>query len=166
MKTNVKALMVLSGTFVFGWSVSGAVLLDSLALIETGATGVKQCPADFKRGRCGEVSRYQIKPVVWRKYSAAKQYTDPLTARRIADRVLNDRMQEFAAQYSRGPNPFEIYILWNAPAYLTGEYRGKRCSRLLVNRAQRFANLVYAQTSWSRMAAGEWPVSLATVQRN
>ena len=164
MKTSVKAWLVLAGTVVCGWPAAGAVLLDSIALIETGPLSASQCRADFKRGSAGEVSRYQIKPAVWRQYSAERRYTDPATARRIACRVLNHRIRDFTTQYGKPPTPFEVYVLWNAPAYLTGEQKGRRCSPMVSRRAERFANLVAAQSHWPRLASVRFTDALAVAQ--
>ncbi len=142
MRPSLQMLLVMAGTVASNCPVRGSALLDSLALIETGASTSHQCKADFKRGTAGEVSRYQIKPGVWRKYAAHQKYTDPATARRIAAAVLDDRMRAFWLQHLRAPSPFEVYVLWNAPAYLVGEWKGKTIGRPISDRAKRYSNIV------------------------
>jgi hypothetical protein len=111
--------------------------LQALSMIETGDD-------DNAIGRAGEVSRYQIKPGVWKEYfrkiktgwnSAAllrAAATNPFTARNVATAILQDRCRAFAARFHRQPTDREFYLLWNSPGALATRGDG----------AERFSNLV------------------------
>lgn len=119
----------------------GMPVLDALAMVETGATKPTVCKSDYKVGRAGEVSRYQVKPSVWRKYSTCKRYTSPAVAKKVATAILGERTKRFVVRYRRPPTTNELYILWNAPGQLLcGDARP---TRTVKERAQRFANLVH-----------------------
>jgi hypothetical protein len=110
-----------------------SVALDrwtALALIESGQD-------DRVVGAAGEVSRYQIKPGVWRRYApSATDWRDPTTALAVARRAMRDRVAAFEHTHLRRPTDFEFYVLWNAPAQVL------RPSQVVTRRAQRFCNLL------------------------
>ena len=88
-------------------------------------------------GRAGEVSRYQMKPEVWRRFAPPSaswgKAEDSLS---VAKAVMQERCVEFERSNHRQPTDFEFYILWNAPAQI------QRRSDAVCERAARFCNLV------------------------
>jgi hypothetical protein len=102
---------------------------------------------DHARGRAGEVSRYQILPVVWRAEArSGRRAGDPTNeadAWLVTRSILARRMAAFRASHTgRAPSPREIYALWNSPAQAALEAKGKRLPAVLRARCERFANLV------------------------
>jgi hypothetical protein len=89
---------------------------------------------DSKIGASGEVSRYQIRPDVWRAYSHG-QTLSRTHALCVARAIMHDRMRIFASSHHRAPSDFEFYVLWNAPAQIDAP------DKTVADRAQRFANL-------------------------
>lgn len=120
---------------------AGMPVMDALAMIETGASQSEACKADYKVGRAGEVSRYQVKPAVWRKYSPCRRYTSPSVSKLVATAILGERTKKFVVRYRRPPTTNELYILWNAPGQLLDG--SGRPTRIVKERAERFANLVH-----------------------
>jgi hypothetical protein len=92
---------------------------------------------DRALGLAGEVSRYQIKPDVWRRYASTNfDWEKPGEALAVAKAVMQARCAEFERANHRAPTDFEFYVLWNAPA------RVQRPGKIISQRAQRFCNLV------------------------
>ncbi len=92
---------------------------------------------DFAVGRLGELSRYQIKPAVWRQYAPPKaSFENPQDALAIAQQAMKERCDAFEQEYQRSPTDLEFYILWNAPAQLGHPSKSVRL------RAERFCNLL------------------------
>ena len=133
MKTLLCALCVLCG-----FNVLASDRWSALAAIESGGN-------DHAVGRAGEVSRYQIKPIEWRRASSAplSRATVSATALAVARRILDVRCAEFAARFHRAPTDFEFYVLWNAPNQLLLGRTGT-VSTIVRERAERFVNLVNA----------------------
>jgi len=78
-------------------------------------------------GTAGEISRYQIKPKLWRRYARSDaNWKNPIEALATA--------QE--RSFNRAPTDFEFYILWNAPAQV------ERPRKVVRERAERFCRLV------------------------
>src|SRR5262245_40347247 len=99
--TNHKSLLkrswqcLLLGSCFLATSLSAATVRELLAEFESGATTQAHSAADHKVGRSKEVSRFQILPVVWREYTKSQQYTDPEIAWSVAERILQDRQEDF-----------------------------------------------------------------------
>jgi hypothetical protein len=92
---------------------------------------------DTALGVAGEVSRYQIKPKLWRRYAApAADWEKPQDALAVAQAVMRPRCAEFERATHRQPTDFEFYILWNAPAQI------RKPGKAVRARAERFCNLV------------------------
>ena len=92
---------------------------------------------DHTIGSVGEVSRYQIKPDLWRRYAPAHaDWTNPINALAVARQAMQERCTAFERVMHRAPTDFEFYILWNAPAQID-----RPCKAVLA-RAVRFRNLV------------------------
>ena len=103
---------------------------SALAQIESGND-------DRAIGPAGEVSRYQIKPELWRRYAAAdNDWTNPSHALSVARQAMRDRCAAFERTMLRPPTDTEFYILWNAPAQID------RPGKAVLARAKRFRNLV------------------------
>lgn len=92
-------------------------------------------------GKAGEVSRYQIKPDLWRRYSGGlnrpSDWRNPWIAWLVATDILKERSDAFAQKRRRPPTAYELYVLWNAPRQLE-----TRVTKTVSERARRFANLV------------------------
>ncbi len=105
---------------------------------------------DTAVGAAGEVSRYQIKPEVWRRFAAAAaDWARADDALAVAKEVMRERCAEFEKTCHRLPTDFEFYVLWNAPAQID------RPSPVVAERAFRFCNLVKGQGNPSAAAASE-----------
>lgn len=112
--------------------------LFALGMIETGNN-------DFLIGSAGEVSRYQLMPVVWKSYSKSYDYVNPQIALQVARSHWVYLANYFKDKTGRNPNDFDMYVLWNTRY---GYYAHKGFSKNLLSpvvkdRAQRFVNLVY-----------------------
>ena len=68
---------------VIFWSAAAPAMSfwAALAEIESGGN-------DYAVGNVGEVSRYQIRPEVWRAYSSSRRYHDPAVALPIAEKYM------------------------------------------------------------------------------
>jgi hypothetical protein len=92
---------------------------------------------DHAVGPVGEISRYQIKPGLWRHYAATNtDWTNPSKALAVARKAMQERCAAFERTMHRPPTDIEFYILWNAPAQVD------RPSKAVLARAERFRNLV------------------------
>jgi len=83
-------------------------------------------------GRCGEISRYQIRAELWPGGNPQNAQAALVVARNI----MQERSQRFQKTHGRSPSDFEFYVLWNAPAQVDHPVS------CVVERAQRFVNLV------------------------
>jgi hypothetical protein len=104
----------------------------ALSLIESGNN-------DAAIGRAGEVSRYQIKPLLWVKYCPQYPVTaraNPQAALCAAQAIMRMHCLAFERRFHRPPTDFEYYVLWNAPAQI------QKPGRAVSARANRFCNLV------------------------
>ena len=92
---------------------------------------------DNSVGAAGEISRYQMKPGVWRRYARLDaDWKDPVVALAAARDIMRDRCADFERAYNRKPTDFEFYVLWNAPAQI------ERPRKAVRERAERFCRLV------------------------
>lgn len=109
---------------------SGMDRLSALSMLETGND-------DRVVGKAGEISRYQVKKAEWRSVTLSRDYCDPVIAKQVTLRLLDQRVEKFKTLRKRNPSDFEFYALWNAPTQaLTG-----RISPTVAERSRRFANL-------------------------
>jgi hypothetical protein len=115
---------------------AGLSKLDALSMIESGNN-------DAAIGEAGEVSRYQIKPWIWREYSKSKAYRDARLSAQVAEQYLADLEETFRKRARREPNDFDLYVLWNAgPAYYAKcTFSPGRIHPIIRERARRFVNL-------------------------
>ena len=106
-------------------SASGMNRWKALSMLESGDN-------DYAIGRCGEISRFQIRPSYW----PGGNPTDAVAALVVARSIMNDRIQQFMETHGRQPTNFEFYVLWNAPAEVDHPVP------CVAERARRFVNLV------------------------
>ena len=120
----------------------GMPVRTALGMIETGATTEARCVADQKRGRHREVTRYQILPQVFHRYTRSREYANPDLAWSVAERILVERRQWFAKKTGRRPTDVDLYLMWNAPGlYEKVGFKPQRMPREVRQRAERFSNL-------------------------
>ena len=124
-----------------------AGLREALGEFETGAVTSKSCAADHAIGSRNEISRFQILPTVWQQYSSSRDYHNPQTAWKVAEKILNDRERDFRQAAQRDWDFTDIYLMWNAPGlYRRANWNRERISPVVLKRAQRFANLMQARS--------------------
>ncbi len=134
MRKSIRQLIGAVGLAVVMSGLGTTVLAmdrwSALSQIESG-------DKDEAVGAAGEVSRYQIKPEVWRRYApSGADWARAEDALGVAKEVMRQRCVEFERSFHRAPTDFEFYILWNAPAQV------ERPSGVVAERAGRFRNLV------------------------
>ena len=121
-------------------SVAGVQAGDSriaaLSLIESGDN-------DAAVGDAGEVSRYQIKPWIWRQYDPSSSYADWRISTQVAEQHLAELAERFRRGARREPSDFDLYVLWNAgPTYYARiGFSPVRVHPIIRERATRYVNL-------------------------
>ena len=115
---------------------AGYSKLEALSLIESGNN-------DAAVGSLGEVSRYQIRPHIWRGYSASHSWRDSRVSALVAENHLKSLEDTFLRRAGRAPTDFDLYVLWNAgPAYYAKMgFSPRRVHPVVRERAQRYVNL-------------------------
>ena len=102
---------------------------------------------DTAVGSDGEISRFQMKPEVWKQYASTNaNWADPQTSLSVATEAMKQRCAEFQQAHQRPPTDFEFYILWNAPGQIEHPCDAVR------ERAERFCNLVRRPDNSERTA--------------
>jgi hypothetical protein len=99
---------------------------------------------DKARGRCGEISRYQIFPRLWAQEATTSEgsnkpgsWEDSRIALVVAKRIMDYRLKDFKrTHHGLSPSNFQWYILWNAPMEVDHP------SPIVQDRAHCFANLM------------------------
>jgi hypothetical protein len=134
-RANMKVyvmLLLLSATSV----MAGLSKLDALSLIESGDN-------DSAVGGVGEVSRFQIKPAVWRQYTQSEDYNNSQIAALVAEQHLRHLEGVFRRRTGREPTDFDTYVLWNAGAGYYGriDFSADRVHHRISERANRYVNL-------------------------
>lgn len=144
MKAGKILTLAVATAWLFQASNCAALSIkESLAMIETGATTTTRGKWDHTRGSSGEVSRFQIMPDVWRRYTKSSSWTNPDIAWTVAQKIISDRVDNFKAKVGREPDPLELYLLWNKPGHFAKHgYKFYLVDRPYLLRARRFANLV------------------------
>jgi hypothetical protein len=118
-------------------------LRDALGHFESGATTPSRCSADAKVGSRREVSRFQILPSVWRQYSQSGDFRNPDVAWSVTEKILTERHERFTRATGREWDAIDLYIMWNAPGvYEKVRWDRRKVSRVVMERAQRFSNLM------------------------
>ena len=129
-KSRLLVVPILVFLFVCSPRASALGRWAALSQIESGDN-------DTIIGTAGEVSRYQIKREVWRRYAHARaSWLNPSDSLSVAKGVMEDRCAAFERVFHRAPTDFEFYVLWNAPAQI------HRPSRAVRQRADRFCQLI------------------------
>jgi hypothetical protein len=140
-------------------AAAGLSKLDALAMIETGNN-------DAVIGSAGEVSRYQIKPRVWREYSPSLAWRDAGVSTQVAQGYLADLEALFRKRTGREATDFDLYVLWNAgPAYYARiDFSARRVGAIIRERANRYVNLREMRNAppSPTLAAVRVPVSFPT----
>lgn len=115
---------------------AGLNRLDALSMIESGNN-------DLAIGQAGEVSRFQIRPQVWRQYSHSRAYENAGVAAAVAQKHVAYLEALFRERTGREATDLDIYILWNAgPGYYERHgFTVERVHREIRERAQRYVNL-------------------------
>lgn len=126
-------------------TVKAEPLNYALGLFESGAESFQRGHSDYKRGSSGEVSRYQIMPDVWKRYSKSRDYHNPAVAWEVAQHILTDRVTDFRERMHRDPDATELYLLWNKPGHFSAAHFSLRqVNHHYLERARRFANIYTA----------------------
>ena len=122
-------------------ATAGLSQLEAISMIESGNN-------DAAVGRAGEVSRYQIRPHVWRQFSApaerhATAYGDAAIAGAVAQRYLDWLAKYYKEGTGQSANDFDLYVMWNAGAayYRRVGFAKERVHPTVRARANRFVNL-------------------------
>lgn len=135
VNTLLKTVLILGLVWITNAGIPRAWGMDRMAALSMLESGNN----DAAIGRAGEVSRFQIKPVLWAKYGSPYSIayrTDPQVARWAAEAIMTARCQDFKRRFHRSPTDFEYYVLWNAPTQI------RKPSRVVSARANRFCNLL------------------------
>ena len=151
-------LLVLSVIGTLAQASPQASRLEALSQIETGDN-------DRAVGGAGEVSRYQIKPWIWRQYSDSEAYSDRRISTQVAEQHLAGLATLFRKRTRREPTDFDLYVLWNAgPTYYNRiGFTKARVHPVIRDRARRYANL--RQALDARLAQAAQPASAAPSSR-
>ena len=138
---------------------AGFSKLEALSLIESGNN-------DAAVGTLGEVSRYQIRPHIWREYSASRSWRDSRVSAQVAENHLKNLEEIFLKRAGRAPTDFDTYVLWNAgPAYYAKVgFSPARVHPVVRERAQRYVNLRTVDLA-QRPTAKPAPVAAAQPQK-
>jgi hypothetical protein len=124
---------------VLGMMVAGCLRLQAMDRWEA-LSQIESGNDDCAVGRAGEVSRFQIRPDVWRRYAApSADWANPEASLLVALEAMKERCAAFERAHQRPPTDAEFYILWNAPAQIGHP------SKAVRKRAERFCNLVKRQ---------------------
>jgi len=126
------AILVLTSMNAF----AGLSKLEALSMIETGDD-------DSAIGQLGEISRFQIRPNVWRKYSQSSAFADRQVASLVAQKHVDYLESLFKSRAGREATDFDLYVLWNAgfSYYERHGFSSERIARLVRERARRYINL-------------------------
>ena len=131
---------------------AGLSRLDALSMIETADN-------DAAVGGAGEVSRYQIKPWIWHRYSDTEAYRNRRISAEVAEQHLAELERGFRKRTGRAASDFDVYVLWNAgPTYYARiGFSKARVHPVIRERAQRYANLRERRDLEPALAASSQP---------
>jgi hypothetical protein len=136
MPTQLRLRFIVALSLLLGFCFTSSAMerWAALSQLESGDN-------DHVVGTAGEVSRFQIKREVWKRYAHDKaNWRNPADSLAVARGVMSDRCADFERRFHRPPTDFEFYVLWNAPAQI------HRPSREVRNRAGRFCQLIRKET--------------------
>ena len=139
---------------------AGLAPLAALSMIESGNN-------DRAVGGAGEVSRYQIKPSVWRRYTNSRAYQDSALAAEVAQQHLASLDTIFTRRTGHAPTDFDRYVMWNAgPAYYERiGFEPRRVYPVVRRRAQRYVNLRETSDTAAMPEKSSVPVPLMASQQ-
>ena len=131
-----RAILILAGSLSALSAQAGLSKLGAISMIETGNN-------DRAIGRAGEISRYQIKPRVWKRYTSSRHYQNTELSTLVADQYLAHLETTFRTKTGREPSDFDRYVLWNGgPSYYARiGFSATRVHPIIRERATRFVNL-------------------------
>lgn len=131
-----RVIMILAGALSTFSLQAGMSKLGAIGMLESGND-------DRAVGRAGEVSRYQIKPGIWKRYTSLRNYHDIELSSLVARQYLSDLEADFKKRTGREPTDFDRYVLWNAgPSYYARiGFSSTRVHPVVRERAQRYVNL-------------------------
>ena len=132
---------------------AGLSKLEAISMIESGNN-------DRAVGLAGEVSRYQIRPQIWKRYTASTAYTDSELSTWVADQHMTHLESIFQSRTGRQPTDFDRYVLWNAgPTYYARiGFSADRVHPVIRDRASRFVNLREMQQDQVIQLAARKPI--------
>lgn len=115
---------------------AGSTRLAALGMLESGDD-------DAAIGAVGEVSRYQIKPWIWRQYSTSEEYQNRELSTQVASQHVAELQRIFLKRAGREADDFDLYVLWNAGPTYYGRigFDPGRVHPVIRERARRYANL-------------------------
>ena len=158
MSRNLILLLLFAATT----ALAGLSKLDALRMIESGDN-------DSAVGCAGEVSRFQIRPEIWRLYSASRSFSNPQISALVAHQHLRSLEAIFRSRAGRDPTDFDLYVLWNAGAGYYGRigFAPDRVHHRIAERATRYVNLRQMQlaSSENRSSRGNEAHSSRLAQR-
>jgi hypothetical protein len=130
-----KTILVL----LYGGSLSleaGMTKLQAISMVESGNN-------DYAIGKAGEISRYQIKPKVWKVYSKSAAYTNTRISTYVAEQHLQSLQKQFKASTGREATDFDCYVMWNGGItyYSRIHFSARAVKRAIRERAERYVNL-------------------------
>lgn len=134
----MKAIGLILAAMLWATVGSGMSFWRALAEIESGQN-------DYAIGSVGEVSRYQIRPEIWKAFSAGHHYdyADRGAALSIAEKYLKRLKTEFAEATGRDASEEDCVIMWKAgfSGYERRGFNPTRMSTAHQDRITRFHNL-------------------------
>ena len=134
----MKALSLFFAAMLWTTLASAMSFWGALAEIESGQN-------DYVIGSVGEVSRYQIRPEIWKAYSAGHHYdyVDRGVALSIAEKYLTRLKREFAEATGRQATEEDCVIMWKSgfSGYEKRGFNPTRMSAAHQDRITRFRNL-------------------------
>ena len=135
-------------------ALAGLSKLDAISMIESGNN-------DSAIGGAGEVSRYQIKPQVWRSFTNLNAYQNQKVSCWVAAQYLSVLESNFEKRAGRLPTDFDLYVLWNAgyKYYARIGFAARRVHPVIRERAERFVNLRQMPGELERSISGAPKVS-------
>ena len=126
-------------------------LLWAISQVESGGN-------DHAVGRSGEVSRYQIKKMVWRKYSRTRNYSNPSESRRVAIEHLKTLERTFRSELGEAPTELDLAVMWQSGF---DGYRKSYCNpeRMRSEQRDRLRRIINLIEEHERRTASNHPVS-------
>lgn len=131
---------ILKAVLILGLGVAtlpGAMSkLEAISMIESGNN-------DRAVGGAGEISRYQIKPFIWRQYSRSWAYSDVSISTWVAEQHLHYLEGAFRLKTGREATDYDLYVMWNGgiSSYARVGFQPLAVRSSIRERARRYVNL-------------------------